>query len=828
MSINNAIRTAFALALTLALGGCAQKSPGPQTVRETGYLGCVAAAGCAGALCTAAAGGDTCEPLPAACDNGATCACAGETLCGTAVCRDVAGGVSCVAGAHDAAVDAHDAAVDAQRAWPEEPGPMGGFAKRTCSEEGHYAVRLHVSTVDVACDDDADAPRLVLDLYHTGVSVLPIAPGTTWVLGRDVEFTGALCPGGGPCIPIVGGTVTFDSADLASPNDIPRAMPTTWGSYTLKLQDGTELQQGFAIDLCAPEPAECPLETGTACPAEAATLAGPLGIAGTVLAAVHDNRGPVVFWGSEYELWYEEQSGIFAARPGQPVVRLLPNINVGMLAVAEVPDGFLVCFTTASGSPLPDAGCFSVDAELRAPGASTSAQNGGPAAYISQMVRIDGALYAVQRGTLSMLLTALDNTGQPLSEVNLDCGGPFALGGPPGAQRVVCLKSSDPNCGSQFDEPANCTYTIRAYAADGRLLSNWPGLVPFGDYMNRHTVYLAAGADGVLVAWTRDDADRDGAQGRRTTHLLAVDGLGADATPAAPVTLPMALSAVAATASGYLVLGGMGLPGDDVYSDWPVVAQVDTAGRLTLDAPRWLVTPSVSETERSRDTAVALDTDGETPLVAWIGDLRQAQGQGEPQYQIHTRTLPAQLDGLVPMSNPANLPELPPPPECPVFAPVPAPPPEPPPPPLPCHPVNGVCPEGCPVARGAPIDPTHGCIQFADAHALGCYAAAPADGGLSCQTIVESGEIYVFDQNAVVAGPDGTTFRACTGREKASAQHDCSVSSHAECAPPIGTSCLTSEDCGVQQMCFDPLSPEQGRCLCQPGALACGDCCCAP
>ena len=244
----------LAIALTLGAWGCAQKSPDPQTVRETGYLGCVAAAGCTGALCTAAAGGDTCEPLPAACADTATCACAAETLCGTAACHDVAGGVRCVADAGDAGTT--DAGISA----------IGGFAKRICSEEGHYAVRLHVSNVDVACDDDADAgPTVVLDLYHTGASVLPVAPGTTWVLGTDVEFTGARCPGGGPCVPIVGGTVTFDTFDLTLPAQMAAGIPASAGSYTLHLQDGTELQQRFDVDLCRPEPADCPLETGSLC-----------------------------------------------------------------------------------------------------------------------------------------------------------------------------------------------------------------------------------------------------------------------------------------------------------------------------------------------------------------------------------------------------------------------------------------------------------------------------------------------------------------------------------------------------------------------------------
>ena len=563
-------------------------------------------------------------------------------------------------------------------------------------------------------------------------------------------------------------------------------------------------------------------DAAPACPAEAETLAGPLGVGETRLIVVQapDGSGPVVFWGNRDELVHEEESGIFAARPGQPAVRLLANTDILSLAVAEVPAGFLICYTTGSGDPLPDAGCFTVDAAITVPDAAATAPRPDGLVYPRVFVRLGGALYALLPGNVwDTFLVAVDADGHPASQTNLDCGPPFAPGP---ADTLLCLKRSSPNCGSQFDEPADCTYSIRTFAADGRRLSEWPGAVPFGSYGNQYTVYLAARPDGVLAAWTSRDTEPDGTEGRRTTHLLP---FGPDGTPRPPTTLPMGPGALAATDDGYLLVGGMPLPGEDAYRWWPAAIGVDAQG-VPQGPPRWLVTPTAAERVRSggQATAIGLSGAGEGQVgqvaqVAWIDSRYGSDGQ--PLYQIRTRPLPADLTTLAPT------PELPAPPPCAVFAPVPMPPPPPPPPPLPCHPVNGVCPEGCPIARGAPIDPTHGCIQFADAVVLGCYASAPADDGLSCQTSVQSGEVYIFDRNAVVAGPDDQTFRPCTGRERASAQDDCAASSHVECAPPLGASCLTSEDCGVWQMCFDPLGPEHGRCQCEPGTRACGDCCCA-
>lgn len=138
---------------------------------------------------------------------------------------------------------------------------QGGFFRRTCSAEGQPALRLHVSEVDVRCDDDADAPRLVLDLFRTGASLFPIEPGTVWTLGRDVEFTGGLSPGGGPSSPVTGGSLTLDAVDVEAAEGAQAAS----GEYALQLQDGTILHDRFSLTLCPAELATCPAEQGSAC-----------------------------------------------------------------------------------------------------------------------------------------------------------------------------------------------------------------------------------------------------------------------------------------------------------------------------------------------------------------------------------------------------------------------------------------------------------------------------------------------------------------------------------------------------------------------------------
>jgi hypothetical protein len=66
-----------------------------RTIRETGYMVCLAAEGCDGSLCTDADGTSTCESLPAECTNVATCSCIGARFCLERSCQDVDGGISC-------------------------------------------------------------------------------------------------------------------------------------------------------------------------------------------------------------------------------------------------------------------------------------------------------------------------------------------------------------------------------------------------------------------------------------------------------------------------------------------------------------------------------------------------------------------------------------------------------------------------------------------------------------------------------------------------------------------------------------------------------------
>jgi hypothetical protein len=85
-------------AAALALGCSKDPSGGPQTIRETGYLSCLAdvrACGDASVLCEAADGTTTCVAKPGACAGDVTCACAGAELCGGEACHDVGGGVVC-------------------------------------------------------------------------------------------------------------------------------------------------------------------------------------------------------------------------------------------------------------------------------------------------------------------------------------------------------------------------------------------------------------------------------------------------------------------------------------------------------------------------------------------------------------------------------------------------------------------------------------------------------------------------------------------------------------------------------------------------------------
>jgi hypothetical protein len=120
------------LFFAVALGGCIAKSAeggGPQTIRETGYLACAASAGCEGTLCVTAEGVEVCEPLPESCVGAASCACAGEVLCGAAPCTDAPGGVSC--GAPDGPDSRPD--IDGSPGRDGGPGPDATDAAPACA-----------------------------------------------------------------------------------------------------------------------------------------------------------------------------------------------------------------------------------------------------------------------------------------------------------------------------------------------------------------------------------------------------------------------------------------------------------------------------------------------------------------------------------------------------------------------------------------------------------------------------------------------------------------------------------------------------------------------
>ena len=117
-------------ALAVAMGGCIAKSSseGPQTIRETGYLRCAAAAGCEGTLCTAEDGTATCEALPSECNGAATCDCA-ASFCGETDCGEVPMGISCGATpeADAGLADVPDEGRDA------EPSVDGGLTGPVCT-----------------------------------------------------------------------------------------------------------------------------------------------------------------------------------------------------------------------------------------------------------------------------------------------------------------------------------------------------------------------------------------------------------------------------------------------------------------------------------------------------------------------------------------------------------------------------------------------------------------------------------------------------------------------------------------------------------------------
>jgi hypothetical protein len=85
-------------AAALALGCSKDPSGGPQTIRETGYIACrIDAAGCDAEeiRCDLDDGTSACVARPVACTDALTCACAGEALCGDAICRDFEDGLQC-------------------------------------------------------------------------------------------------------------------------------------------------------------------------------------------------------------------------------------------------------------------------------------------------------------------------------------------------------------------------------------------------------------------------------------------------------------------------------------------------------------------------------------------------------------------------------------------------------------------------------------------------------------------------------------------------------------------------------------------------------------
>jgi Cys-rich repeat protein len=102
---------------------------------------------------------------------------------------------------------------------------------------------------------------------------------------------------------------------------------------------------------------------------------------------------------------------------------------------------------------------------------------------------------------------------------------------------------------------------------------------------------------------------------------------------------------------------------------------------------------------------------------------------------------------------------------------------------------------------------------------VGCYYGTVISSDPLCQAVVETGQVYLFDQTVSggVAGPAGTTFRACTDAERRSTQRDCDVSSSTTCgmAPPYPV-CRTSQDCPAGMYC------DTGSCYCGLNFEPCG------
>lgn len=547
-------------------------------------------------------------------------------------------------------------------------------------------------------------------------------------------------------------------------------------------------------------------DAAVACLPEAATLAGPLGTLLPVVALAGAPGGVVVFWANRLESVHEELSGIFAGRPGEIAVRLLPARDVAQLAIAEVEDGYLLCFTEGHGSPDSFSGCFTVDASLSPRGASFAAQVVETGlGWVPALARLGGALHAVAMSASGGLrLVPVDTFGMPLSEgTALDCDGSAFATYDAG---LVCLRKSSPRCGSQFDEPVGCTYTVVVYDPRGRQVASWPELIPFGEYGALAQVRLAAREDDLLIAWSLEWG---------TTRVLPVRAGG---SPGPGVDLPISLWGVAATPDGYLVLGAAPLP-EDTLSSFPVVAAFDGGGRLQ-GVPRWLITPSANERERQRTAAPSLAVRAQPAetTIAWVGASMDAERQ--PENFLHLRTLTG-LAALPPAF------EVPAPRSCPVFAPVPAAPTLPPSAPATCHPNGESCPPDCPTARAAPVDLTLGCVDFSRTRAVGCFVETPPADTRACLAEVQTGEVLVVEGEGAVAGPGDVIFRPCTGRERASAARDCRASTREDCETAFGADCRTSGDCSRNMACFGSLATGTGTCLCAPGAFVCEGCCCA-
>jgi hypothetical protein len=393
----------------------------------------------------------------------------------------------------------------------------------------------------------------------------------------------------------------------------------------------------------------------TGCRPEAETLIWSLGCCGGV-QVVADAQGPVVFFGVEAaEGPMGDPGGVYAARPGQARVRVIPEIPNGLVvAPVALPGhggGFLLCYVTANfHNGVPSQGCMTVGPDLH-PASAFDPQLGN----VVYLARLDGQLYALHdanppsttMGPVPELLP-IDETGAPGgTPMTVDC--PLAFGPvlPPAVAssgtRLACVSQPPRACGGEIGA-TDCSWIINVYDRSG-LVFSLPDRIPLGGY-TINPLTLAVRNDEVLAVWVDESSTT-----RAAPHVLP---LAADGTPGEEVVLPVALGPVVATRDGYTMVA-RGFPGADEAAalaiPTPVAATLRPDGRLQAGPVRLIdLDPGVDEIASPF-----------LPLVTAASQLAVAWDQNVGMNSSYTtrlifRQVPGDLSGLTPAGS--DLPSL--------------------------------------------------------------------------------------------------------------------------------------------------------------------------